>query len=112
MELLYPMIKRLSQNSLKNLLNLYNGIWTKHVFPTAWHDAIVIPFPKLGKDATDPNNYHPIALTSCCCKTLEKMVNARLVFILEKKKAISPCQSGFRLGRSAIDNILLLETSI
>ena len=56
----YPMIKHLSQNSFKNLLNLYNRIWIEYVFPTAWHDAIVIPFPKPGKDATDPNNYRPM----------------------------------------------------
>ena len=56
----YPMIKHLSQNSLKNLLHLYNRIYTEHVFPSLWHDAIVIPFPKPGKDATDPKNYRPI----------------------------------------------------
>ena len=54
----YPMIKHLSRNSLKNLLHLYNRIYTEHIFPSAWHDAIIIPFPKPGKDATDPKNYY------------------------------------------------------
>ncbi|KAG8177457.1 hypothetical protein JTE90_008641 [Oedothorax gibbosus] len=40
------------------------------------------------------------------------MVNARLVYCLEEKGALSPFQSGFRHHRSTIDNILLLETSI
>ena len=106
------MIKHLSQNSLKNLLHLFNRIFKEHVFPAAWHDAIVIPFPKPGKDSSDPKNYRPIALTSCLCKILEKMVNNRLVFILEKRNLISPWQSGFRHGRSTLDNILLLETNI
>ena len=108
----YPMIQHLSQNSLKNLLRIYNRIFTEHVFPNTWHDAIVIPFQKPGKDATDPKNYRPIALTSCLCKILEKMVNNRLVFILEQRKLISPWQSGFRRGRSTIDNILMPETNI
>ena len=108
----YPMINHLSQNSLKNLLRLYNRIFTEHVFPAAWHDAIVIPFPKPGKDTTNPKNYRPIALTNCLCKVLERMVNNRLVFVLEKRNLISLWQSGFRRGRSTIDNILMLETNI
>ena len=38
----YPMIKHLSQNSLKNLFQLYNRIFPEHVFPNAWHDAILL----------------------------------------------------------------------
>ena len=106
------MINHLSQNSLKNLLRLYNRIFTELVFPAAWHDAFVIPFPKPGKNATNPENYRPVALTSCFCKILEKMVNNRLVFLLEKRNIISPWQRGFRRGRSTIDNILMLETNI
>ncbi|KAG8176764.1 hypothetical protein JTE90_003395 [Oedothorax gibbosus] len=40
------------------------------------------------------------------------MVNARLVYCLEEKGALSPFQSGFRHHRSTVDNILPLETSI
>ena len=40
------------------------------------------------------------------------MVNTRLVFILEQRKLISAWQSGFRRGRSTLDNILMLETNI
>ncbi|GBN39928.1 hypothetical protein AVEN_21763-1 [Araneus ventricosus] len=40
------------------------------------------------------------------------MVNARLVFELEKQGCISPLQSGFRRGRSTFDNLVLLETQI
>ncbi|GBM74328.1 putative RNA-directed DNA polymerase from transposon BS [Araneus ventricosus] len=40
------------------------------------------------------------------------MVNSRLVHVLEKKKWLSPFQSGFRFGRGTVDNILLLENSI
>ena len=72
----------------------------------------MIPFPKPGKDATDPKNYCPIALTSCHCKILEKMVNNRLVFVLEQRNLISPSQSGFRHGHSMTDKILMLETNI
>ncbi|GBO01743.1 hypothetical protein AVEN_72166-1 [Araneus ventricosus] len=40
------------------------------------------------------------------------MVNARLVFELEKQGCIPPLQSGFRRGWSTFDNLVLLETQI
>ncbi|GFU39054.1 RNA-directed DNA polymerase from mobile element jockey [Trichonephila clavipes] len=46
------------------------------------------------------------------CKTLERVVNARLVYQLEKNKCIPLFQSGFRKGRSTLDNIISLENKI
>ncbi|GBN73572.1 hypothetical protein AVEN_38900-1 [Araneus ventricosus] len=40
------------------------------------------------------------------------MVNARLIYELEKQGCILPLQSGFRRGRSTVDNLVLLETQI
>ena len=40
------------------------------------------PIPKPGKDDTDPSNYRPIVLTSCLYKTLEHMINTRLIWFL------------------------------
>jgi hypothetical protein len=40
------------------------------------------------------------------------MVNARLVFYIEKNRLLSDFQSGFRRGRSTIDNIMDLESKI
>ena len=39
-------------------------------------------------NASDPANYRPTALTSCLWKTLECMVNDRLVWFLENKRAM------------------------
>ena len=41
-------------------------------------EATVIPIPKPNKDHTDPTYYRPIALTSCICKTMERMITDRL----------------------------------
>ena len=64
-------------------------------FPECWSEAIVIPIPKPGKDHSDPNNYRPISLTSCICKTLERMINDRLVWYLEDNNILADIQCGF-----------------
>ena len=42
-----------------------------------------------GKDSKDANNYRPIALTSCVCKTMERMINDLLVWFLESSVLIT-----------------------
>ena len=68
-------------------------MWETGKFPESWELATIIPIPKPGKDHTEPANYRPIALTSCLCKTLERMINARLVWYLEINNLISPVQT-------------------
>ena len=66
----YQMLKHLPDNSFETLLNILNYIWTTGKFPEDWQYATIIPIPKPGKYPAEPNNYRPIALTSCLCKTL------------------------------------------
>ncbi|GBM99468.1 putative RNA-directed DNA polymerase from transposon X-element, partial [Araneus ventricosus] len=108
----YILIKHLTIESQTNILRLYNRIWQEQTFPTLWHQAIIIPVLKPGKDATNPLNYRPIALTCCLCKLLERLVNRRLVHYLETNNIIHPHQSGFRKGRCTLHNLLSLETDI
>ena len=58
-------------------------MWLIPDFPTSWKTAVIIPVPKLGKVLSDPGNYRPIALTSCLCKAMERMVNSRLTWYLD-----------------------------
>ena len=111
-EIHYQMLKHLPENALSTLLHIFNDIWTTGVFPDSWRLATVIPIPKPGKDHAEPTNYRPIALTSCLCKTLERMINKRLVWYLESNDLISPIQSGFRSERSTNDHLIRLETFI
>ena len=108
----YQMLKHLPETALDTLLHIFNGIWTTGVFPESWRLATVIPIPKPGKDHAEPTNYRPIALTSCLCKTLERMINKRLVWYLESNNLITKFQSGFRAERSTNDNLVRLETFI
>ena len=108
----YQFLIHLPDESLAILLEIFNYIWTSGFFPPSWRQAEIIPIPKHGKDTTNPNNYRPIALTSCVCKTMERLVNSRLVWCLESKGLITDLQCGFRKGRSTIDHLVRFETFI
>jgi len=111
-EIHYQFLKHLPESSLISLLKLFNDLWITGNLPKIWKEATVIPVPKPGKDSEDPNSYRPIALTSCVCKTMERMINSRLIWYLETNNLISPFQSGFRYGRSTNDHLVRLETFI
>ena len=104
------MLKHLPENSLETLLNIFYYIWTTGKFPEDWIYATIIPIPKPGKDPAEPNNCRPIALTSCLCKTLERMINKILTWYLESNNHISRFQSGFRSDRST--TLVRLETFV
>lgn len=108
----YQFLKHLPFVSKHALLSIFNDIFTSGKCPDSWKYATVIPLPKPEKDNSNPVNYRPIALTSCVCKTLERMINSRLVWYLETKNIISPLQSGFRSKRSTNDHLVRLESFI
>lgn len=111
-EVHYSFLKQIPPESIQLLLQIYNIIWTTKEFPENWKLATIIPIAKPGKDASNPENYRPIALTSCLCKTLERMVNRRLVWYLEINNIISKNQCGYQKDRGCIDHITNLETYI
>lgn len=108
----YQFLTHLPEKSLKILLNIFNHIWLSGHFPPSWHEATVIPIPKPGKDHSDPNNYRPIALTSCLCKTMERMVYERLLWKLDSIHALSTYQCGFRKDRCTTDHLIRYESFI
>ena len=78
-------LKKLPDELVKCLLKLYNNIWV---------------------------NYWPFALTSCLCKTMEQMINSRLMWYLETNGLITNMQTGFWKRRGTIDHLIQLETFI
>ncbi|WP_419608713.1 RNA-directed DNA polymerase, partial [Thiolapillus sp.] len=94
------------------LLTVFNSIWESGIFPPSWREATIVAIPKPGKDSSDPNNYRPIALTSCLCKTMERMVNNRLMWVLESKGLLASEQCGFRKNRSTADHLVRFDSYI
>lgn len=111
-QICYTMISNLSDTAKDILLELYNRVWEEGKLPQSWKEAVIISIRKPGKDDTKPGNYKPTALTSNICKIMERMINERLVFCVEKKGYLAQYQSGFRRGRGAMDPALCLEHEI
>ena len=109
-EIHYQLLKHLPDASLLLLLNILNKIWISGDFPSDWRKAIVIPIPNPAKDPTNPTNYRPIALTSCICKTMEQIINRRLVWYLESHNLLTNVQCGFRSRRNTVDHLVGFET--
>ena len=106
------MIKELNIEPTKILLQLFNLSWATRTLPKAWKHAIILPIPKPNKDTSDPSSYRPISLTSVICKLMERLVTNRLTWHLEKNSLLTNAQSGFRKGKSTIDQILKLQDTI
>ena len=108
----YEMIKHLPEYGKIFLLQIFNKIWDTGILPKSWKVSLIIPVKKPNKNAMDATSYRPIALTSCLCKVMEKMINIRLIWYLEKNSLITPFQFGFRKNRSTLDPLFRLSNQI
>ncbi|KAI5754325.1 hypothetical protein M8J77_007745 [Diaphorina citri] len=109
----YQMIIHLPQEALVKLLEIFNLIWTRGIFPLCWKTAIVVPILKPNKDKLNPINYRPISLLSCVNKILERMINVRLSWVLNHTPCLNDAfQSGNRQNRSTMDNLMWLEHEV
>ena len=106
------MIKNLSHQSLNYILVMMNKIYCEGSFPNQWRESIIVPIPKPGKNHSIPQNYRPISLTSVLCKTIERMMNHRLVDYLSSISGFGKIQCGGLRGRSTVDHLVRMEEAI
>ena len=111
-QLHYDFFRHLPEKTLLFILHTFNTLWAHHTFPETWKESTIIAIPKPGKNRSNPNNYRPIALTSCLGKLLERMVAKRLSYTFEKYNMLSKYQCGFRPNHSPLDQLIRLETDI
>ena len=102
------MLTHLGTQAKKKLLGLFNTSWKTGLIPSIWKKAIL----KAGKPRNKGNSYRPNSLTSCMCKLMERMVNKRLMWYLERNKILMDEQAGFRQFRSTEDQIAYIAQTI
>jgi len=108
----YKMLKNMPLDAKKHLLKMYNKFFKDSYFPQTWTKSIIIPILKPGKNPNSPKSYRPIALTSCLCKLLERMINERFMEYLIMHRILATTQSGGQKNRSTVDHLVRLEDSI
>ena len=77
---------------------LYNWVWKNEYTPRRWREGVVVNLFKKG-DKTGPGNYRGITLLNTVGKVFCKLLNDRIVGVLEKERTISEGQAGFRKKR-------------
>ena len=90
------------------LAALFTGSLRCGFVPSRWRLAWVRMLPKPGRPLSAPGDFRPIALTSCVGKLLERIVARRLLLVCERLDLLPPEQSGFRGGRDALEQVVLL----
>jgi sorting nexin-29 len=100
----------LSSSTLITGLHIFlNTCWITYSLPHTWRSAhLILPFTKGDKNSC--NNYRDISVLNSGYKIYTKIINERLktimdAFLLEE-------QQEFRKGRSAIDNIFIVQQII
>jgi hypothetical protein len=78
-EIPYCFLQNLGPTAKNYLLNLYNTIWRTGRIPEKWKKGIIIPIPKQDKNKNTVEAYRPITLINTMTKTMEKIINTRLV---------------------------------
>ena len=71
-----------------------------------------MPILKRGKNKSKAASYHPISLTSSCCKLIERIINKRLQTYLESENILGQEQAGFRQYKSTDDQTTHLSQAL
>jgi hypothetical protein len=75
---------------------VFNAVFRRQYFPSAWKHARVVSIPKPAKDPTLPSSYRPIGLLDTVGKIFENILLARVLRELSKRGLLRDEQFGFR----------------
>ena len=106
------MLTHLGDKAKCKLLNIFNNSWKSGKIPQIWKKASMVPIYKKGKDKKQASSYRPISLTSSVGKLMERMINARLTWYLERNQLICQEQAGFRPYYSTEDHVTYIAQYI
>ena len=105
-DILHPRIPRALEDKLaRPLTHIYNNSVETGIIPEDWKSANVTAVHKKGS-RQEKGIYRTTSLTSVVCKTMERLVKARLITHLEMNNLIGDSQHGFRNKRSCLTSLL------
>lgn len=98
------MIKYLPNRYKEEILKLYNYAFMNSIMFPEWKEVTTIFI-----DKSDRQKVRPITMSSCMLKVLERIINERLTWWIERKEILDEGQNGFRRGRSCQENLMALR---
>lgn len=107
----YDFLKNLPDNWILYLCFFFNEIFKSETVPENWCQLLISPIHKKG-DESDPKNYRLISLVNCIAKVYMQIPLKRIQKFCTSNSLIPEFQSGFRSGRSCLDNIFSLNSLI
>ncbi|KAK6760687.1 hypothetical protein RB195_021952 [Necator americanus] len=99
------MLEYLPPSGIREMTKIIRSIWIHERIPDSWRHAIIIPLHKK-LSVTDPRNCRGIPLLRVMYKVLERIIVDRL--IKHHEETTRDEQSGFRPGRSTIDQVFIV----
>lgn len=107
----YDFFINLPENWLLYLIYMFNLILRSETIPESWCKLLIFPLHKKGDDSL-PSNYRLISLVNCIAKIFMQILLRRIEIFCSVNNLIPEFQSGFRRGRSCMDNIFTLNALI
>ncbi|CAB0044541.1 unnamed protein product, partial [Trichogramma brassicae] len=86
-------------------LRVYTTCLETGVFSSSWKRLRLFLLPKPGKPPDEPSSFRPLCMLDTAGKILERIICDRLKVFTERPGGLSERQYGFRKGRSTIDAI-------
>jgi hypothetical protein len=82
------------------------------IYPNAWRFSIIVPVYKKKGDPSNPDNYRGISLITSLAKVFSDLLCSRLKAWADNRDFFMKTQSGYQNGKSCIDNIFILYTTV
>ena len=89
-------LRRLPKRAVSLLARVFNAVLRTHHYPQTWKHARVIPILNAGKNPALPSFYWPISLLETTGKLFEKIILARILYVVNERGLMRDEQFGFR----------------
>ena len=105
-------IINLPVNMIQNLQFIFNHALSSGYFPKIFKHAIMIFLPKPNKTPFEHINYRPISLLEVPGKIFEKLLNRRLLRLLDDRGLHNKRQHGFRPNRGTDTALAIMHETL
>ena len=93
------------------ITEMFNMFFSSGSYPESWKSAIITPVPKKG-DLAEPSSYRGISILPSLSKVYAGVLNKRFIRWADVFSFFTDSQQGFRIGRSTLDNIFIINTVV